>query len=75
MSLTKQITIDQVTINPVNGSVGIRSKIAVVDTDQQAEIASQYHRTTLSAGSDVSEYSPLIQAICAAAWADTTSEQ
>jgi hypothetical protein len=65
MSLTKTVTIDQITITE-NGTVLVREVTRIMEDD--IEISKQYHRTSFEKDSDVSEQPQQVQNICAAAW-------
>ena len=65
MSLTKEITIDQITVTE-NGTILIREVTRIFEDD--IEISKQYHRTSFEKGADVSAQTQQVQNICAAAW-------
>lgn len=65
--LTETKTVNQIAVEPDSKTVFVR-EIIVVSRDG-VEIARNYHRTTLTSGSDVSAWPEHVQRICAAAWA------
>ena len=65
MSLTKQTTVDQITIMD-DGVVHYREATKIFDDD--AEISKSYHRATLLPGQDLSSVPQKVAAICSAAW-------
>lgn len=65
MTLTKEVTIDQITVTE-NGVVLVREVTRIMEDD--IEISKQYHRTTLVPGSDVTSQPTNVQAICTAVW-------
>ena len=65
MTLTKEITIDQITIIE-NGTVLVREVTRIMEDD--VEISKQYHRTSFEKNVDVSGQPQQVQDICAVAW-------
>jgi DNA-binding transcriptional LysR family regulator len=65
MSLTKTITIDQITVTE-NGIVLYREATRVVENGN--EIAKTYHRTSLTPGQDLTGQPANVVAICNTAW-------
>lgn len=65
MALTETKVIDKIEVVE-NGSVQVR-EATKIERDG-VEIAKTYHRWVFAPGSDVSEMSANVQAICAAAW-------
>lgn len=65
MTLSKETTIDQITVE-ASGVVLVREAITIVEDGEQ--LSKSYHRTSFSPGSDVSAQPANVQAICSAAW-------
>jgi hypothetical protein len=65
MSLTKTVTIDQITITE-NLTVLVREVTRIME--DEVEISKQYHRTSFEKGADVSGQPQQVQNICAVAW-------
>ena len=65
MALTKEVTIDQITVTE-NLTVLVREVTRIMEDD--IEISKQYHRTSFEKGADVSAQPQQVQNICAAAW-------
>ena len=65
MALTKEVTIDQITVTE-SGAILVREVTRVLEDGN--ELSKQYHRTSLEPGQDVSAQPDNVQAICAAAW-------
>lgn len=65
MALTKEIKIDKIEIVE-NGGISVRRVTTIMEDD--TELSSTYHRTTLAPGSDVSSQPQNVQDICAAVW-------
>ena len=65
MALTKEISIDQITVTE-NGIVLIREVTRIIE--DELEISKQYHRISFEKNADVSEQSQKVQEICAVAW-------
>ena len=65
MALTKEVTIDQITVTE-NGVILVREVTRIMEDD--VEISKQYHRTSFEKGADVSAQPQQVQDICAAAW-------
>ena len=65
MALTKEITIDQITIIE-NGTVLVREVTLIMEDEK--EMSKKYHRTSFEKNADVSEQPQQVQDICAAAW-------
>jgi hypothetical protein len=63
--LTKQVKIDQITINE-NGIVLFREATKILEDG--VELSKTYHRSSLLPGQDISEAPANVQAICNAAW-------
>ena len=65
MALSKETTIDQITVE-ASGVVLVREATAIVEDG--AQLSKSYHRTSFAPGSDVSAQPANVQAICSAAW-------
>lgn len=65
MALSKETTIDQITVE-ASGVVLVREATAIVEDGVQ--LSKSYHRTSFAPGSDVSAQPANVQAICSAAW-------
>jgi hypothetical protein len=65
MALTKEISVDQITITE-NGVVRYREAIRIMEDSNQ--LSQTYHRTSLEPGQDVTDQNTRVQAICNAAW-------
>ena len=65
MALTKEVTIDQITITE-NGIVLVREATKILEDG--VELSKQYHRTSFEKGADVSQQPQQVQDICAVAW-------
>ena len=65
MALTKEVTIDQITICE-NGIILVREVTRIMEDG--IEISKQYHRTSFEKGADVSAQPQQVQDICAVAW-------
>lgn len=65
MTLSKETTIDQITVE-ASGVVLVREAITIVEDGEQ--LSKSYHRTSFAPGSDVSAQPANVQAICSAAW-------
>lgn len=65
MALTRTATVDKIEIVE-NGSLQIRTKTSI--QEDGVELSSSYTRESRTPGSDVSSYSPRVQAIAAATW-------
>jgi hypothetical protein len=65
MSLTKTVTIDQITITE-NGTVLVREVTKIMEDGN--ELSKQYHRTSFEKNADVSAQPQNVQDICVAAW-------
>jgi len=65
MTLTKEITVDQVTVTEI-GIVLVREVTRIMEDD--VELSKQYVRTSFEPDSDVSTQPNNVQAICKAAW-------
>lgn len=65
MALTKQESIDQITITE-NLSVMVRKVVKILEDD--VEISKQYYRTSFEKNADVSQQPQQVQDICATAW-------
>ena len=65
MSLEKQIAIDKIEVVE-NGIVQVRQIERIMENGN--EIASSFHRWTLTPGQDVSDQEPRVQAIANAVW-------
>ena len=63
MTLEKKITVDLIEVIE-NGSVQVRTKIAILEDEK--EISSQFHRHIVVPSADYSQEDPKVQAICAA---------
>lgn len=66
MALTKEVVIDQITVNE-NGIVLVREVTRIMEDG--VELSKQYHRNSFIPNSDVSTQPENVQAICKAAWA------
>lgn len=65
MALTKNISVDQITVIE-NGVVMIREVTRILENGN--EISKQYHRSTFAPGSDISAQPQNVQDICNVAW-------
>ena len=65
MALTKEITIDQITVTE-NLTILVREITRIMEDD--IEISKQYHRNSFEKNADVSAQPQQVQNICAAAW-------
>jgi len=65
MALTKEITVDQITVTE-SGTVLVRAVTRIME--DEVEISKQYHRTSFEKGADVSAQPQQVQDICAVAW-------
>jgi hypothetical protein len=65
MSLTKEVTIDQITVEE-NGIILVREVTKVIEND--VEISKQYHRTSLYPGQDLTDQPTNVVAIATAIW-------
>lgn len=65
MSLTKETTVDQITIQE-NGIVLFREATRILEDG--AEISKKYHRSSLTPGQDLTGVPDNVQAICNVAW-------
>jgi hypothetical protein len=65
MALTKEITVDQITVTE-DGTVLVREVTRIMEDG--VEISKQYHRTSFEKNADVSAQPQQVQDICAAAW-------
>ena len=65
MALTKEITVDQITITE-NGIVLVRETTII--KEDGVEISKKYHRTSFEPDSDISTQPDNVQAICKIVW-------
>ena len=65
MALTKEVTIDQITVTE-NLTILVREVTRIME--DRIEISKQYHRTSFEKGADVSAQPQQVQDICAVAW-------
>lgn len=65
MALTKEIAVDQITVQE-NGIVLYREAIRVMENGEQ--LSQTYHRTSLTPGQDIADQPQKVQDICNAAW-------
>lgn len=65
MALTKEVSIDQITVTE-NLTVLVREVTRIMEDG--VELSKQYHRTSFEKGADVSAQPQQVQDICAAAW-------
>ena len=65
MALDKQIAIDKIEVVE-NGIVQVRQIERIIENGN--EIASSFHRWTLTPGQDISDQEPRVQAIANAVW-------
>ena len=65
MSLTKEVTIDQITVTEY-GIILVREVTRIIEDG--TEISKKYHRSSFVPEQDVSTQPANVQAICAAAW-------
>ena len=65
MSFTKSVVIDQITVTET-GIVLVREATRILEDD--VELSTTYHRSSLTPGQDLSGVSANVQAICNAAW-------
>ena len=66
MSLTKNTTVDQITVTE-NGAVYYREATRIMEDGNQ--ISQTYHRSSLTPGQDLTGVPEKVVAICNAAWA------
>lgn len=71
MSLTKEVTVDQITVTE-NGIVLYREATTIKEDGE--EISKKYHRTSLTPGQDLTGQPEKVVAICNAAWTDDVIE-
>ena len=69
MALTKEITIDQITVTE-NGTILVREVTRIMEDG--IEISKQYHRTSFAPESDVSLQPDNVKAVCNAVWTPET---
>jgi hypothetical protein len=65
MSLTKQVVIDQITVNE-NGTVLYREATRIMEDGKQ--LSQTYHRSSLTPGQDLTGVPANVAAICNVAW-------
>jgi hypothetical protein len=65
MSLTKETTVDQITVTE-NGIVLFREATRILEDG--AEISKKYHRSSLTPGQDLAGVPANVAAICNVAW-------
>lgn len=65
MSLTKETTVDQITVTE-NGIVLFREATRILEDG--VEISKKYHRTSLTPGQDLTGVPANVAAICNVAW-------
>ena len=65
MSLTKETTVDQITVTE-NGIVLFREATRILEDG--VEISKKYHRTSLTPGQDLTGVPANVVAICNVAW-------
>jgi len=65
MTLTKETTIDQITVTE-NGTVLYRQATRIMEDGK--EISKQFHRTSLMPGQDITGQPANVAAICNVAW-------
>ena len=65
MALTKEVTVDQITVTE-NGIVLYREATRIIEDGE--EISKKYHRTSLTPGQDLAGQPDKVVAICNAAW-------
>ena len=65
MALTKEVVIDQITVDAI-GTVFVRE--ATIVNEDGVELSRSYHRNSFPPGSDVTAQDANVQAICGAAW-------
>jgi hypothetical protein len=65
MALTKEITVDQITVCE-NGTVLVREVTCIMENG--VEISKQYHRTSFEKNANVTNQPQQVQDICAVAW-------
>ena len=65
MSLTKETTVDQITVTE-NGIVLFREATRILEDG--IEISKKYHRTSLTPGQDLTGVPANVAAICNVAW-------
>jgi len=65
MALTKEVSVDQITVTE-NGTVLVREVTRIMEDG--VEFSKQYHRSSFTPDSDVSGQPTNVQAICTAVW-------
>jgi hypothetical protein len=65
MALTKEITVDQITVTE-NGTVLVREVTKIMEDGK--ELSKQYHRSSFTPNSDVSAQPKNVKDICALTW-------
>jgi hypothetical protein len=65
MALTKEVSVDQITVIE-NGTVLYREATRIMEDGNQ--ISQTYHRTSLTPGQDLAGQPANVQVICNAAW-------
>jgi hypothetical protein len=65
MALTKEVTVDQITVTE-NGIVLYREATTIKEDGE--EISKKYHRTSLTPGQDLTGQPEKVVAICNVAW-------
>jgi hypothetical protein len=65
MALTKEVTVDQITVTE-NGIVLYREATTIKEDGE--EISKKYHRTSLTPGQDLAGQPDKVVAICNVAW-------
>lgn len=65
MALSKQTTLDAITIRP-NGLIEVRTKISV--DEDGVELGSKFHRRVFEPGEDVSDQPNKLRQICNLIW-------
>jgi archaellum component FlaF (FlaF/FlaG flagellin family) len=67
MSLTKTITVDQITVTE-NGTVFYREATRILENGTQ--VSETYHRSSLTPGQDLANQPANVVAICNTVWTD-----
>lgn len=66
MSIEKQTSVDQITVNAINGEVGYRTVTSIVEDG--VVLNRNYHRASLPPGSDLTGVPANVAAVCNATW-------
>lgn len=66
MAIEKQTSIDQITVNAVNGEIGYRTVTLIVEDG--VVLNRNYHRENVAPGADLTGVPANVAAICNATW-------